>query len=106
MREGHQGAEPSHDACSTSFHQFGQSRLCCLGRPGVQCQVAASHLTYLGPLEAAKGLLPKEYLALVVQHTIQRQRSSGVGSHMRNLALTHIEEGLHMRIKRFDLEFL
>ena len=64
----------------------GQSRLCCLGRPGVQCQVAASHLTYLGPLEAAKAHLPSESHALLVQPTIQRQRPSRVGSHMRKLA--------------------
>ena len=86
MREGHQGAEPSHDACPAPFHKYGQSRLCCLGRPDVQCQDAASLLTYLGPLEAAKGLLPKEYLALLVQHTIQRQRPSRVGSHMRRFS--------------------
>jgi len=86
VREGHQGAEPSHDACPAPFHKYGQSRLCCLGRPDVQCQVAASHLTYLGTLGAAKGLLPKEYLALLVQPTIQRQRISQVGSHMRKPA--------------------
>ena len=101
-----QGAEPSHDVCSTPFHYQGQSRFCCLGRPDVQSQVAASHLTYLGPLEAAKGLLPKEYRALVVQPTIQRQRPSGVGSHMRNLVLTRFEEGFHVLIKRIHLEFL
>ena len=32
---------------SSKIIDHGQSRFCCLGRPGVQCQVAASHLTTL-----------------------------------------------------------
>ena len=57
-------------------------------------------------LVAPKGLLPKEYRALLVQHIIQRQRPSGVGLHMRNLVLTNFEEGFHVLIKRIHLEFL